>query len=117
MAGVVIPLGEEALSVSGVQIACWAGTASLPPGEPEDKRPAVVMGVADAATGTAGVATRPGAERRGAGHPRPEVPGLSKAGWFSAGADILGELWTPGCVRPTASLDGQTFAGCDARFL
>ena len=63
MAGIVIPFGEEVLSVCSVQIARWADTAILPPEDPEGKRPAVMMGMAGAATGTVRVATRSGAER------------------------------------------------------
>lgn len=77
----------------------------------------VVMAVADATTGTIRVAARSGADRRGGPRPRSEVPGLSKAGWFSGRAHILGELWTPGSAGPAGSLDDQTFAGRDARFL
>ena len=117
MAGVVIPLGEDVLSISGVQIVYRVDTAILSPGDPEDQRPVVVMAVADATTGTIRVATRSGAEWWGVPHPRSEVPGLSKAGWFSGGADILCELWTPGSAGPAGSLDDQTFAGRDARFL
>ena len=117
MAGVVIPLREDVLSISGVQIVYWVDTAILPPGEPEAQRPTAVMGVAGAATGTVRVATRSGAERWGVRHPRSEVPGLSEAGWFSGGADILCELSTPGSAGPTGSLDDQTFAGRDARSL
>jgi hypothetical protein len=108
MAGVVIPLCEDVLSVCGVQIVYWVDTAILPPGEPEDRRPAVVLGVADAATA---------AVRWVGGHPCSEVPGLSEAGWFSGGADIVGELWTPCLAGPAWSLDDQTFAGRGARLL
>ncbi len=115
MAGVV--LLEDILSISGVQIVYRVDTAIVPPGDSEDQRPVVVMAVADATTGTKRVAVRSGAERWGVPHPRSEVPGLSKAGWFSGRADILGELWTPGSAGPAGSLDDQTFAGRDARFL
>jgi hypothetical protein len=43
-------------------------------------------------------------------HPRSELPGLSKAGWFSGRADILCEVWTLGSVGPTGTLDDKTFA-------
>ena len=115
MAGVV--LLEDVLSISGVQIMYGVDTAILPPGDPEDQRPVVVMAVADATTGTIRVATRSGAERWGVPHPCSEVPGLSKAGCFSGGSDILCELWTSGSAGPAGSLDGQTFAGRGARFL
>ena len=115
MAGIVIPFGEEVLSVCGVQIARWADTAILPPGDPEGKRPAVMMGMAGAATGTVRVASRRGADRQGVRHPCSEVPGLSEAGWFPAGADIVCGLRAPGSAG--GSLDGRKLACRDARFL
>jgi hypothetical protein len=77
----------------------------------------VVMAVADGTTGTIRAATRSGAEWWGLPHPRSEVPGPSKAGWFCGAADILCELWTPGSAGPTGSLDDQTFAALHTRFL
>ena len=110
LARVVTLLLEDVLFIPGVPIVCWVDTAILPSGDPEDQRPVVVMAVPGATTGTIRVATRSGAERWGVRHPRSEVPGLSKAGWFSGRADILCEVWTPGSVGPTGSLDDQTFA-------
>ena len=43
-------------------------------------------------------------------HRRSEVPGLSKAGWFSGRADILCKVWKPGSVGPTGTPDDQTLA-------
>ena len=43
-------------------------------------------------------------------HPRSELPGLSKAGWFSDRTDIPGKIWGPSSVGPTGTVDDQTFA-------
>jgi hypothetical protein len=115
MAGVVL-LGEVP-SISGVQIGLLVDTAILPAGDPEDQRPVVVMAVADAMIRAIRMATCAGAKRCGVPLPRSEVPGLSNAGWFSGGANILCELWTPGSAGSAGSLDNQALAGRDARFL
>jgi len=104
------------MSISGVQSVSRAATGILPPGDPEDQRPVVVLALADATTGRM-KAPHSGAERWGFCHARSEVPGLRKAGWFSRGPDIVCELWTPGSGGPAGRLDDQTVTGCDARFL
>lgn len=114
MAGVV--LIEDILSIPGGQIVSRVDAGILPVGDPEEQRPVAVLAVADATRGTMG-APHSGTERWWLPHACSEVPRLRKAGWFSRGADIVCELWTPSSAWPAGSLDDQTFTGRDARFL
>ncbi len=117
MTRIVIPLFEDVPFIPDIQVVYWVDTAILPPGDSEDQRPVVVMAVPDSTTGTIRVATRSSTERWGIPHPRSEVLGLRKDGWFSRRANILCELWTLQNVRSTGILDDQTFAAVCARFL
>jgi hypothetical protein len=114
---IVIPLFQDVPFIPDIQVVYWVDTALLPPGDPEDQRPMVVMAVPDTTAGTIRVATRSSTERWGIPHARSGELGLSKDGWFSRRANILCELWTLANVRSTGILDDQTFAAVCARFL
>lgn len=113
---IVISLFEDVPFIPEVQVVYWVDTAILPPGDPEDQRPVVVMSVPETTAGTVRVATRSSSERWGIPHPRSPELGLSKDGWFSRRASILCELWTLSNVRSTGVLDDDTFAAVCARF-
>jgi hypothetical protein len=114
---IVIPLFEDVPFIPDVQVVYWVDTTLLPPGDPEEQRPVVVMAVPTTTTGTIRVATRSSSEQWGIPHPRSETLGLNKDGWFSRRANILGELWTLRNVRSTGVLDEDTFTAICARFL
>jgi hypothetical protein len=114
---IVIPLFDDVPFIPDIQVVYWVDTTILPPGDPEDQRPVVVMAMPNAMTGTIRVATRSSTERWGIPHSRSEALGLSKDGWFSRRANILCELWTLRNVRSTGILDDETFAAVCARFL
>jgi hypothetical protein len=114
---VIPPLFEDEPFIPDIQVVYWVDTAILPPGDPEDRRPVVVMAVPPTTSGTIRVATRSSTERQGIPHPRSQELGLSKPGWFSRRANILGELWTLGNVSSTGTLDDETFAAVCARYL
>lgn len=114
---IVIPLFEDVPFIPDIQVVYWVDTAILPPGDPEPQRPVVVMAVPDTTAGTVRVATRSSTEQWGIPHPRSEPLGLSKDGWFSRRANVLGELWTLSNVKSTGLLDDATFAAVCARFL
>ncbi len=117
MTRIVIPLFEDVPFIPDLQVVYWVDTAILPPGDPEEQRPVVVMAVPETTAGTVRVATRSSTERWGIPHPRSEALALSKDGWFSRRANVLGELWTLSNVKSTGQLDDATFAAVCARFL
>jgi hypothetical protein len=117
LAKIVIPLFEDVPFIPEIQVVYWVDTCILLPGDPEAQRPVVVMAVPRTTAGTIRVASRSSSERWGIPHPRSPELGLSKNGWFSRRANILGELWTLSNVRSTGTLDDQTFEAVCARFL
>ena len=117
MTRIVIPLFEDVPFIPDIQVVYWVDTAILASGDREDQRPVVVLSVPPTTSGTIRVATRSSSEQWGIPHPRSVELGLSKNGWFSRRANVLGELWTLENVRSTGVLDDETFAAVCARFL
>jgi hypothetical protein len=117
LARIVIPLFADVPFIPDIQVVYWIDTSILPAGDPESQRPVVVMAVPTTTNGTIRVATRSSTERNGIPHSRSDALGLSKDGWFSRRANILGELWTLSNVISTGELDDETFAAVCARFL
>jgi hypothetical protein len=114
---VIPPLFEDVPFIPDIQVVYWVDTAILSSDDPEERRPVVVMAVPPTTSGTIRVATRSSTERWGIPHPRSEELGLSKDGWFSRRANVIGELWTLENVNSTGMLDDETFTDVCARFL
>jgi hypothetical protein len=73
----------------------WLERVLLDPADPEDRRPAVVLVVAQRPGSEILVGLRSSTERNGEWHDRRPELGLSKEGWFSRARSIDPELWTP----------------------
>jgi hypothetical protein len=94
----------------------WVDTTILPPGDPELRRPVVVLAVPDTVDGTVAVVARSGTDDFGAEHPADARMGLSGPGRFSRRHPVQGRLWTSRDVTPIGPLDPDVFAAVVARF-
>lgn len=115
MTRMVILLLEE-IHIPDIQVVSCVDIAVLPPGEPEDQRPAAVAAVVGTTTWIIRVPARSSTERRGIPHLCPQTPGLSKAGKFSGRAKSRRKAGTLRTVRPAVILDYQRFEAVCAGF-
>jgi hypothetical protein len=95
----------------------WIETTLLPPGDPEFRRPVVVVGTPETADGTVTVVARSTSDDFGVEHPADRDLGLSAPGRFSRRHPVPGRLWTPRDVAPVGPLDAVTLAAVRDRFL
>ena len=116
MTRIIVPLHQEEPFIPDVQMVYWVDTTILPPGDPEAERPAVVVSVPAATTGTVQVVTRSSTDPFGVPHPRNPELGLNKPGRFSRLQPVQCQLWTPSTVRSTGLLDAGTFQAIMGRF-
>ena len=94
----------------------WVDTTILPAGDPEDRRPVVVVGVPGAADGTVVVVARSGTDDFGIEHPADPGLGLTSRGRFSRRHPVQGRLWTSRNVTPIGPLEAEVLAAVVARF-
>jgi hypothetical protein len=94
----------------------WVETTMLPAGDPEDRRPVVVVGVPDGPGGTVTVVSRSTADGFGVEHPADPGLGLATAGHFSRAHPVQAGTWTAGDVTPIGPLDPATLAAVRHRF-
>jgi len=95
----------------------WVDTTILPPGDPEDLRPVVVVDTPGGRDGTVTVVARSGTDDFGVEHPADPRLGLSGAGRFSRCHAVPGRLWTSRDVTPIGPLDHDVLAAVVERFL
>jgi hypothetical protein len=113
---IIVPLHQDGPFIPDVQMVYWVDTTILPPGDPEPERPAVVVSVPESTTGTVQVITRSSTDTFGVEHPRAPDLGLNKPGRFSRLRVVQCQLWTPGTVRSTGTLDETTFEAIRKHF-
>lgn len=95
----------------------WADTTILPPGDPEHRRPVVVVAAPQTVDGTVTVVSRSGTDDFGIEHFADPLLGLSSPGRFSRLHPVPGQLWTSRNVTPIGPLDGAVLAAVVARFV
>jgi hypothetical protein len=110
------PLWDDDPYLPDLQVVYWVDTTILPPGDPEPKRPVVVVAVPENTNGTVRVVTRSTTEQYGVEHTATRELGLNKAGRFSRLLPVQGALWTMRNVSWAGQLDDVTFAAVCARF-
>lgn len=94
----------------------WLESELLDPGDPEDRRPGVVISAPDTIYGTVNVVTRSTTDGYGVPHDRQPDIGLNKSGHFSRFLPVQCQLWTPNYARSFEMLDEETFAWVLQRF-
>ena len=109
------PPGSEPI-VPEVGMVCWVETTILPPGDPEERRPVVVVETPAAVGGTVTVVARTGTDSFGIEHPADLRLGLSSPGRFSRRHPVAGWAWTSTDVTPIGPLDNDVLAAVVARF-
>ena len=87
----------------------WVDTTILPPGDPEEQRPVVVLDVPATVDGTVVVVARSGGRRLRRRAPRRRRWG-SAPGRFSRRHPVQGRLWTAAHVTPVGPLDDGVWA-------
>jgi hypothetical protein len=116
--GIGGPGGDPVAPESGTVY--WVDTTILAPGDPEPRRPVVVLDAPTPAAatgmGTVTVVARSGSDGFGVEHPADGGLGLSGPGHFSRRHAVPRLAWTSGNVTPIGPLDGTVFAGVVARF-
>jgi len=108
------PGGEPVVPLPGTVY--WVETTILAPGDPEPRRPVVVLDAPVTLAGTVTVVARSGSDGFGVEHPADGGLGLSARGHFSRRHAVPRLAWTSGNVTPIGSLDDTVFAGVVARF-
>lgn len=94
----------------------WVETTILPPGDPERRRPVVVLTAPATVNGTISVVARSTTDGFGVDHAADPRLGLSTPGRFSRRHPVQGRLWTSLNVRPVGHLDAADFSAVVARF-
>lgn len=94
----------------------WLGSELLDPGDPEERRPGVVISVPGTVYGTVNVVTRSSTDGYGVAHDEERVLGLNRPGHFSRLLPVQCQLWTPECVESSGMLDEDTLAWVLLRF-
>jgi hypothetical protein len=108
------PGGEPVVPERGTVY--WVETTILAPGDPEPRRPVVVLDAPTTPMGTVTVVARSGTDGFGVEHPADAASGLSGAGRFSRRHGVPRLAWTSGNVTPVGPLDGGVFDRVVARF-
>lgn len=86
----------------------WIDTTLLPPGDPEEQRPVVVLDVPATVDGTVVVVSRSGVDDFGVAD--------ADGGRFSRRHPVQGVLWTEAHVTPVGPLDPGVWAAVVDRF-